>query len=216
MNLIDLTNQTFGKLKVVSRADNRVEPSGRSKVYWLCKCECGNEKEIESSSLRAGTSKSCGCVGRGKIKNLNLSHNKYKTPEYRAYQKMKERCLNKNVDRYKNYGGRGITICDSWLESFQNFYEDMGERPSPEHSLDRKNVNGNYEKENCRWATKNQQDNNKVNTIYVQHNNETKSLSDWCRYYGLNYKSTWKKYKLNNSFEDIIKNVNYGRRINIK
>ena len=204
MKLIDLQYKVFGKLTVLKRGENRVEPSGKTKVYWLCRCECGTEKEFEGSSLRQGTSRSCGCVGKERIKNFNLSHNMSKSKEYRAWQKMKERCYNPNIERYPVYGGRGIKVCDRWLESFDNFYEDMGPRPSSKHSIDRIDVNGDYEPGNCRWVTMQEQHYNKRNTLYVEYKNENKSLSELCKIYNLNYKSTWKNYKKGFTFEGIL------------
>lgn len=204
MKLIDLSNQIFGKLKVLKRAENRIEPSGRSKVYWLCRCECNIEKEIEASSLKKGKSNSCGCIGKEIMKNLNLSHGMYKSSEYKSWQKMKERCLNPNIERYPQYGGRGIKVCNRWLNSFENFYEDMGDRPSKDHSLDRKDVNGDYTPDNCRWITNQEQHYNKTNTLYVEYNGNKKSLSEMCKMYNLNYKSTWKKYNKGTTFEEIL------------
>lgn len=204
MKFKNIEGEFFGKFTVLRRGENRVEPSGKTKVYWLCKCECGSEKEIEASSLREGTSKSCGCVKKENAKNLNLSHGMYRSAQYKAWQKMKERCLNPNVERYPNYGGRGITVCKRWLESFENFYEDMGDKPTPQHSIDRKDVNGNYEKDNCRWVTNQEQHYNKTNTLYVRYKNENKSLSELCKKYHLNYKSTWRQYKKGFTFEQIL------------
>lgn len=204
MKLIDLQYKVFGKLTVLKRGENRVEPSGKTKVYWLCECECGVEKEYEGSSLREGTSKSCGCVKRKLAKNINLSHNMSKSKEYKAWAKMKERCYNPNTERYLIYGGRGITVCDEWKNSFEKFYEDMGDKPSPQHSIDRINVDGNYEKDNCRWATEKEQALNKRNTLYVEYKNENKPLSELCKNYDLNYKSVWKQHEKGFTFEEIL------------
>lgn len=166
-------------------------------------CECGVEKEFEGSSLRAGTSKSCGCTKKEIAKNINLSHGKYKSPEYRTWVKMKERCYNPNTERYPSYGGRGITVCERWLNSFENFYEDMGKKPKG-YSIERINVDGNYEPNNCKWASSQEQHYNKTNTLYVEYKNENKSLSELCKIYALNYKSVWKQYKKGVTFEEIL------------
>lgn len=126
----------------------------RSRAKAACRCECGVEKDVGINSLLRGTSKSCGCL-TGNTNNVNgLS----KTPEWHCYHGMKSRCLDINQQSFEYYGGRGIKICDRWLEpkgkGFLNFLEDMGKRPSVKHSLDRVDVNGDYCKDNCRWTTR--------------------------------------------------------------
>jgi len=214
MKKLNLLGETFNRLFVIDEAETRIDNKGKRRTYWTCKCVCGNIKEIDTNALRRGVTKSCGCLTKDNSRVLNLSHNKYNTKEYTAYQKMKERCLNKNSERYKNYGGRGISICDRWLLSFENFYNDMGDKPSNIHSLDRKDVNGNYDKENCRWATSEQQHNNKVNTLYITYLDETLSLSQMCRKYNLPYKTVWKNIKRGLTFETI-KNKCYDKQKNI-
>ena len=212
MKLIDLTNEVFGKLTVLYRAENRIEPSGRSKTYWKCKCECGVEKEVEASSLRSGTSKSCGCVNKERMGRLNLSHGSSNSFEYKTLVKIKERCYNSNSERYNSYGGRGIKVCDRWLESFENFLEDMGERPEG-YSIERINVDGNYEPENCKWIPLIEQHYNKQNTKFVEYNGNKVSLSKICKELRLPYKTTWKKLNKGITFETIIKNYKNGQQI---
>jgi hypothetical protein len=146
---IDLTGQTFGKLVVVSYAY-----SDASCTYWLCQCECGRQTRKHSQNLRTGKTQSCGC-------GTNEKHGHTArggwSPEYNSWVAMKSRCFNVNHEHYKDYGGRGITVCDRWKDSFENFYSDMGKRPDG-MTLDRyPNNDGNYEPGNCRWATKVQQ-----------------------------------------------------------
>ncbi|HDX9500141.1 TPA: AP2 domain-containing protein, partial [Bacillus thuringiensis] len=124
----------------------------KNKTMWNCLCDCGNERVVDGYSLSKGSSKSCGCN--------NIKHGMKHTPEYNIWGLMKSRCSNLNDSGWENYGARGITVCERWLD-FSNFIEDMGERPSPEHSLDRIDVNGNYCKANCRWATHLEQAHNK-------------------------------------------------------
>ena len=147
-DLIDITGNTYFRLTVLSYA-------GDSK--WNCKCECGTVKVVQGGHLRNGGTVGCGCFHKTKP----LTHGKCYTPEYGSYQGMKDRCYNKNSERYADYGGRGITVCDRWLESFDNFYADMGARSSPRHSLDRIDNNSDYEPNNCRWATNSEQTRNR-------------------------------------------------------
>lgn len=128
---------------------------------WLCRCDCGNYSRVSGSQLKSGGTKSCGCSAiearRENARNINLSHGMSRSPEYRIWKLMRARCTNPKASHYENYGGRGIAYCSRW-NSFENFYLDMGARPSPRHSLDRyPDINGNYEPKNCRWATQDQQ-----------------------------------------------------------
>ena len=154
----DITGQRFGKLQVLRYIGN---------YRWICKCDCGNETSVLNFNLK--NTKSCGCLAKNYYRI-------YKN-EYYSWASMKSRCLNKNYISYKDYGGRGITVCKKWLK-FEDFYKDMGKRPE-KMSLDRINNEKGYCKENCRWATMKQQSRNKRNNRLITFKGETKCLAEW-------------------------------------
>lgn len=163
---IDLTGHRVGRLTVLSRGIN----ANNGKPRWICRCDCGNETLAHAYSLRAAHTQSCGCLQRERTgaaaKISSRTHGKSKTPSWRSWSAMRSRCYNPNATGYERYGGRGVTVCERW-HIFENFLADMGERPSPNHSIDRIDVNGNYEPSNCRWATRIEQQNNKRNNLVV-------------------------------------------------
>lgn len=163
----------------------RFAPERRSR-YWLCICECGSERTVFRSNLVTGRSKSCGCFNLEKVKE-GRKHGMAGSPEAKAWGAMKQRCLNPNNPKYASYGGRGITVCDRWRESFESFYEDMGARPSPEHSIDRVDNDGPYSPENCRWATRTEQARNQGTNRPISFRGETLCLSEWAERTGLQY-----------------------------
>ena len=186
MGLIDMVGTAWGRLTVVSR----VGVTDNGKATWLCRCACGEERVVAGKWLRSGNTRSCGCLQREKAsarakKGIAVTHGRSKTPEFCAWGDMVERCRCPTNRAYKHYGGRGITVCDRWLESFENFYADMGDRPSKQHTLDRIENDGPYSPGNCRWATWDVQYRNRRQTVSITYSGETKCQKDWCQEYGV-------------------------------
>jgi hypothetical protein len=158
---LDLTAEIFTMLQVLKRLPN----SKDGKTMWLCRCECGKEVSVMGTELKRNRKKSCGCAHNKLLSISKTKHGRSKTPEFKAWSSMKERCLCKMNKAYEGYGGRGISICAEWVNSFETFLKDMGNKPSKKHSLDRKNNEMGYCKENCRWATDAEQNRNKRTNV---------------------------------------------------
>lgn len=180
--IVNMVGMRFGRLVVLERGE---PPHGvrRRSVYWKALCDCGNRFVSAGDALRIGATVSCGCFRRDNVSEYATTHGMTKTPEYRAWAQMRQRCLNPSDARYASYGGRGIRICAQW-ESFDNFLADMGTRLSPQHSLDRKDNNGDYEPNNCRWATRRDQQNNRRTNRRLTAFGYTMSLAEWARKLG--------------------------------
>lgn len=154
--------------------------------YGVFVCDCGTVKEMSIPNVALGKSTSCGCFARESIGDRARTHGMSKSPEYQTWNRMWSRCTNPITSRYHRYGGRGITVCDRWA-SFENFYEDMGPRPSADHSIERDEVDGNYEPGNCRWATKKEQSRNTSTNLFVEYRGERRCVAEWCEITGIPY-----------------------------
>ena len=152
----DLSNKTFGKLRVSHRSD----VVRNNKIHWHCICECGTEKIIVGASLKNGMTKSCGCFRQQVTGDKRRTHGLTNTKAYSIWCAMKARCSNPKSDHWDYYGGRGIQVCDKWANSFQAFHDDMGACPD-NYSIERVDVNGNYSPENCKWIPLSEQHLNK-------------------------------------------------------
>lgn len=164
MRVKDLSGQKFDHLTVIKRVEDHVFPSGQRQVQYLCKCDCGNEVKVISRNLITGNTKSCGCYAL----KLRTHHKKWGSKIYKCWDNMKSRCLNPHATGYENWGGRGITVCEEWVKSFDAFYEYVSKLPhfgEEGRQLDRINNDGNYEPGNVRWATRREQTLNSRNCL---------------------------------------------------
>lgn len=179
----DLTGQRFGKWVVLSFAGR----TKRGLYAWWCRCECGTERMVGGHYLKRGLSEACGCVARAKLIARCTTHGQShsnKTPTYTSWATMRIRCNNPNAFGYENYGGRGITVCERWND-FTVFLNDMGERPSMSHSIDRIDNSKGYYPENCRWATRREQSNNRRSNRKIEFYGVKKTISEWARMWGM-------------------------------
>ena len=195
--LINLAGQRFGKLTVIKRVEDKILPSGRHTTMWLCQCDCGNYTTVSSGHLRANKIKSCGCLIKEIASEINKTHGKAKSRLYNVWSSMKARCCNPNNNRYKNYGGRGIKVCDEWKNDFMNFHNWAMQNGYDETALrgkctiDRINVNGNYCPENCRWVTMGVQLKNTTQNRMLTYKGMTKPFKEWSDELGINYHSLY-------------------------
>ena len=183
---IDLKGKKYNRWTVLSL--DRIE---NKKAYWLCQCECGKKKTICTANLKSGHSKSCGCLNReAKYK----THEKTNTRIYGIYNGIKTRCYNKNMNMYKYYGGRGIKMCDEWKNNFESFYQwSINNGYRDELTIDRIDVNKNYEPNNCRWIPMNEQHYNRTDNVYYIINNQKKCLAELCKEYNMPYQTVRKR-----------------------
>jgi hypothetical protein len=188
---VDIAGQRFGRLTVVKKL-----PSRNLCTFWLCRCDCGAEREVMTQSLRAGLTKSCGCFmrerSREEIIKRATTHDMSHYPEYSVWTGILRRCNNANDRSYARYGAIGIQCR---FDGFEAFLAEVGPRPSEKHSIDRIDNAGHYEPGNVRWATAQQQARNKRTTFLVEINGERKSLADWCDQTGIGYNKVWHRIR---------------------
>lgn len=203
---LHLIGKRFGRLKVIERAEN----NRFGQTRWKCVCDCGKIIITTGNSLQRGSSTSCGCYNKEIIKkNLpdNTRHHLSRTPLYRCWSLMKERCKNSKRKDWMNYGGRGISVCDEWLISDNFFSWALSNGYEEGKTLDRIDVNGNYCPENCRWATPKEQGRNKRNNIHVEIDGKDYVLSELAELYDLGYETLWQRYRYGDRGERLIRPV---------
>lgn len=191
---ISLLGQVFGKLIVIADA-----PSRGKRTMAICRCDCGNEVTVSNNSLQRGNTKSCGCLKHDRA--ANWIHGLQKTPTYNSWASMIQRCTNPNNPNFKDYGARGVRVCDSW-RVFANFHLDMG-LPPDRHTLERVNNSGNYEPGNCIWATRRTQSYNKRNNLILTVNGKTGCLAELAAHFGVRYMTAWKRLRRGKPIEQV-------------
>jgi hypothetical protein len=195
-----MIGQTFGRWTVIDFAFK----DSHSKKYFICKCECGESRAVYSCDLSSGKSISCGCYRAERLLEFNLSHGLSKSLDYKAWQTMIQRCTNKKVLAYKHYGAKGVTICDRWLR-YENFLEDMGERPSRKHQLDRIDTFSGYSPSNCRWTSAKENSRNRRNNHLVTIDGLTMCMSAMAEHKNIPVSRANARYHLGWKEEDCFK-----------
>jgi len=197
----DLTGKRFGKLIVLNESEKY-----KGQICWFCLCDCGKHIVVGANHLPNGHTQSCGCLGRERRLSSTRTHGKSKTSEYWVWHAMRRRCNDSRISSYQNYGGRGIKVCERWNgpDSFPNFIKDMGQKPSPKHTLERRDNESDYTPENCYWATRVEQGRNSRRNLLITHWGETHCLSEWVEQLGLKYLRVWKRLNRGWSFEEAI------------
>lgn len=209
MKISNLTGERFGKLIVVKRADDYVSPSGRRCVRWNCVCDCGKEIVVSASHLKSGDTTSCGCYGKqrrveGKLAN---SHGMSRERIYHLFQNMKYRCNNPKSPNYSAYGGRGIAVCNEWMQKdgFERFYSwAISNGYRDDLSLDRIDVNGDYSPHNCRWADSETQHNNTQNSVKITFNGKTMTAAQWAKEIGVDRHTIYDRIRSGKPIKEIL------------
>lgn len=189
---INISGMYFGRLLVLGYSH-----TNKGFAFWHVRCVCGTNKTVMGNNLKNGTTKACGCLQRGS----RIKHKMSYTPTYETWAGMIKRCTNPKYKYYMDYGGRGIKVCKRWMDSFEKFYADMGERPEG-LTIERIDNNNGYNPSNCKWATTKEQNSNKRNNVFLIYNGKTMVIREWEKAFGLNkgvlnyrIKAGWKTHK---------------------
>ncbi len=194
-----LSGQVFGRLTVIDRA----ESDKKGNAAWNCVCACGESRRVLAQSLRSGASQSCGCLNKEIVSQKTKKHGRSATLDYKAWHAMIQRCTNPSHGKWRRYGARGISVCERWL-TFENFLEDMGERPAG-MTIDRIDNDGNYEPGNCRWASQMTQGSNRGNNHRVEIDGESMTISEASRKFCVGLATVRSRLRSGWSLEDALK-----------
>lgn len=194
-----LIGETFGQLLVLSLADK----SSTGLIRWRCRCSCGNIRVCCAADLKRGHTTSCGCVHRKRASQSNVTHGKSNSGEYITWQNMMARCFNERHPRFKDYGGRGITVCERWLV-FVNFLADMGPKPTSEHTIEREKNDEGYGPNNCRWATRKEQNENTRSSRHLTYLGQTMTISQWSQRLGIKQSTLSARLRLGWTVEEAL------------
>lgn len=189
-NYQDLSGCTFGRLKVIERAEDRICPNGNHEIQWLCECNCSNHNRVivRGYSLKNGDTKSCGCLQKELLSKRVKKHGKSNERVFWIWCDIKLRCYNENTRGYNRYGGRGITVCDEWLNDFQAFNDwAMANGYRDDLTIDRIDNNKGYSPDNCRWATPKEQANNRCNNRILEYKGKKQTMKQWAEELNINY-----------------------------
>lgn len=198
---IDMTGQRFGRLTVTERASN----NKHNCVMWLCRCDCGKDVAVLGSSLRNGSTRSCGCYSAELTRERGTTHGMCKSRLYRIWDAMKQRCYATSHKAFENYGGRGITVCNAWRESFEAFRDwALSAGYNDDLTLDRMDTDGNYEPSNCQWVSLKDQQSNKRNNRLISYAGKTLTVSEWAEVTGINRSTLFARIRLGWPCEKII------------
>lgn len=180
MRKLELKGKKYGRLTVIKECETKIRKKYDKNIYWICKCTCGKETIVPATKLVSGHTKSCGCYQREKAALCNSTHKETKTRLYIIWQGIKRRCTNLNSNNYKNYGLKGISICEEWKENYLAFKHWAKKNGySDSLTIDRIDSKGNYEPRNCRWVSQKVQQNNRSNNRYIIYNGQCHTLSEW-------------------------------------
>lgn len=192
----DIIGERFGRLLVIE-----VDASVKNKTFYMCLCDCGNVKSVYRDHLKTGATSSCGCFRSEKFSSMLTKHGMSNTKIYKIWAGMIERCSYKRHKSYKYYGGRGISVCEEWLNSFENFYNWSIENGYREGlTIDRVDNDGNYCPENCKWVTMEDQSKNKSNTVFIEIDGVKKTLSEWSDFLNIKLSTLRDRYYRRKTF----------------
>lgn len=197
MPIEDLSGKRFGNLTAQTRI-------GGPRNLWDCICDCGQSKKARAHSLKIGGTTHCGCKLLENMSACRIQHGMINTRQYTCWQNMKHRCTNPKSKQWHNYGGRGIKICDRWLESFENFWEDMKDGYAPNLTIERKDNDGNYTKKNCIWITKREQHQNKRTNHLLTVDGRTQNVRQWAIEKGITPETIHARLRLGWAVEDAV------------